>query len=67
MRKLVIILNKISILILPIASYLTHELVLECVEIWETFAEEKSHLVAAGFLAVEEKPQRTVFVNRLTI
>jgi len=46
---------------------LTHELVLECVEIWETFAEEKSHLVAAGFLAVEEKPQRTVFVDRLTI
>ena len=40
---------------------------LEGVQVRETFAEEKSHLFPTGFLAVEEQPQRTVFVHRLAI
>jgi len=46
---------------------LAHELMLEGVQIWETFAEEKSHLFPTGFLTVQEQSQRTVFVHRLTI
>ena len=68
MWKLVIILNnfRTSTLNVNFCSHLTHELGLKGVQIWETFAEEKSHLFSTGFLAVEEQPQGTVFVHWLT-
>ena len=50
-----------------LVSYLTHKLSLKSVQIWETFAEEKSHLFPTGFLAVKEEPQRAVFVHWLSI
>ena len=50
-----------------LVSHLTHKLSLKGVQIWETFAEEKSHLFPTGFLAVKEEPQGSVFVHWLTI
>jgi len=46
---------------------LTHKLSLKGVQIWKTFAEEKSHLFPTWFLAVKEEPQGAVFVHWLSI
>ena len=70
MWKLVVVLNMISKLIndhANLVSHLTHKLSLKGVQIWKTFAEEKSHLFPTWFLAVKEEPQGAVFVHWLSI
>ena len=70
MWKLVVVLNMISKLIndhANLVSHLTHKLSLKGVQIWKTFAEEKSHLFPTWFLAVQEEPQGAVFVHWLSI